>query len=45
MSECNSIECNVIEKIYCQRNRGMILNKAKNYYVNEKKKIKRASKR
>ena len=40
MSEHNSIE-----KTYHQKNRDVILNRAIDYYENDKKKIKRASKR
>ena len=37
MSECNSIECNSVELTYYQRNWDMILNRAKDYYENDKK--------
>ena len=46
MSECNSVECSSIEsdeETYYQRNKDVILKKAKDYYQNEK--IKRSSKR
>ena len=46
MSECNFVECNSIEsyeETYYQRNKDVILKKAKDYYQNEK--IKRSSKR
>ena len=36
MSECNSIECNSVELTYYQRNRDVILNRAKDYYENDK---------
>ena len=39
MCECNSIECNSVEKAYYQRNRGVILNRAKDYYENDKKRL------
>ena len=42
MSECNSIECNSIENTnltYYQKNRDMILNKAKDYYENDKERL------
>ena len=32
MSECNSVECNSIEETYYQKNRDVILNRAKDYY-------------
>ena len=34
-------ECNSIELTYYQRNRDVILNRAKDYYKNDKKKIRR----
>ena len=38
MSECNSIEC---ADLTCyQRNRGVILNRVKNYYENDKERLK-----
>ena len=39
MSECNLIES--ADLIYCQRNRDMILNRAKDYYENCKKRLRR----
>ena len=36
MSECNSDECNSIKLTYYQRNRDVILNRAKDYYENDK---------
>ena len=39
MCECNSIECNSVEKAYYQRNRDVILNRAKDYYENDKKRL------
>ena len=37
MSECNSIECNSVEKTYCKKkqNRDVILNRGKDYYEND----------
>ena len=40
MSECNSVK-----KTYYQTKKDVILNRARDYYENDKKKIKRASKR
>ena len=37
MSECHSVECNSIETTYYQKNRDVILNRAKDYYENDKK--------
>ena len=31
MSECNSVECNSADLTYYQKNRDMILNRAKDY--------------
>ena len=42
MSECNSVECNVIENTnltYYQKNRDVILNKARDYYENDKERL------
>ena len=39
MSEYNSIERNSFEGTYYQKNRDVILNRAKDYYKNDKKKI------
>ena len=39
MSECNSVECNSIKKTYYQRNRDVKLNGAKDYYENDKKRL------
>ena len=36
MTECNSVECNSVELTYYQKNRSMILNRAKGYYENDK---------
>ena len=36
MNECNSAECNSIELPYYQRNWDVILNRAKDYYENDK---------
>ena len=39
ISECNSIECNSNELTYYQRNRDVILNRAKYYYENDKERL------
>ena len=39
MSECNSIECNSVEKTYYQRNREVILDRGRNYYENNKERL------
>ena len=39
MSECNSIECNSDEETYYQKNRDVTLNRAKNYYENDKDRL------
>ena len=39
MSECNSIESNSVELTYYQRNRDVILNRAKDYYENDKQRL------
>ena len=39
MSECNSIESNSVELSYYQRNRDVILNRAKDYYENDKQRL------
>ena len=39
MCECNSIESNSIEKTYHQKNRDVILNRAKDYYENDKERL------
>ena len=39
MSECNSIEST--DLTYYQRNRDVILNRAKNYYETDKERLKR----
>ena len=41
MSECNSVEYNSVELAYYQRNRTVILNRAKDYYENVKKRLRR----
>ena len=41
MSECNSIEC--ADLTYNQRNRDAILNRAKDYYENDKWRLRRQS--
>ena len=40
MSECNSIEYNSSELTYYQRNRDVILNRATDYYENDKERLK-----
>ena len=40
-SECNCIECNPVELTYYQRNRNGILNRAKDYYENDKERLRR----
>ena len=52
MSECNSIECNFVEcnsieniyLTYHQRNRDVILNRAKDYYENNKERLREQAK-
>ena len=39
MSECNSIEC--ADLTYYQKNRDVILNRAKDYYENDKERLRR----
>ena len=39
MSECNSIESNSVELTYYQRNRDVILHRAKDYYENDKQRL------
>ena len=39
MSECNSIEGNSVELTYYQRNRDVILNRAKDYNENDKQRL------
>ena len=39
MCECNSIQCNLVELTYYQRNRDVILSRAKNYYENDKERL------
>ena len=39
MSEYNFIECNSVKTTYYQRNRDMILNRAKDYYKNDKERL------
>ena len=36
MSECNSTECNSVELTCYQKNRNVMLNRAKDYYENDK---------
>ena len=40
MSECNSFECNSIE-LTNQKNRNVILNRAKDYYENDKERLRK----
>ena len=40
MSECNSIECNSIEETH-QNNKDVILNRAKDYYKNDKERFRK----
>ena len=37
MSKCNSVECSFVDSTYYQRNRDVILNRAKDYFENDKK--------
>ena len=39
ISECNSIECNSFEKTYYRINRDVILKRAKDYYDNNKERL------
>ena len=39
MSECNSVRCNSNELTYYQKNRDVILNRAKGYYENDKERV------
>ena len=41
MNECNSAECNSTELTYYQRNRDVILNRAKDYYENDKERLRK----
>ena len=41
MSKCKSFECNSVELTYYQRNRDVVLNRAKDYYENDKERLKR----
>ena len=41
MRECNSAECCSAEITNYQRNRDVILNRAKDYYENDKERLKR----
>ena len=40
MSECNSFECNSIE-LTNRKNRNVILNRAKDYYENDKERLRK----
>ena len=39
MSEWNFVGCNSVDSIYYQRNRDVILNRAKNYFENDKERL------
>ena len=39
MSECNSVTCYSVEQTYYQRNRDVILNRAKDYHKNDKERL------
>ena len=39
MSECNSVEGNPDEETYYHKNRDVILNRAKDYYENDQKRL------
>ena len=39
MNEWNSIECNSVEETYYQKNRYVILNRAKDYYENDEERL------
>ena len=39
MNEYNSIECNSVEETYYQKNRDVILNRGKDYYKNDKERL------
>ena len=39
MSECDSVECNSVDLTYYQRNRHVILNRAKDCYENDKERL------
>ena len=39
MSECNSVDCNSTELTYYKRIRHVILNRAKDYYENDKERL------
>ena len=43
MSECNSVRCNSNELTYYQKNRDVILNRAKGYYENDKERLRTQS--
>ena len=44
MSECNSIEHNSIELTYYKRNPDVILNRVKDYYKNDKERLREQAK-
>ena len=39
INECNSVECNSVDLTYYQRNWYVILNRAKDYYENDKERL------
>ena len=39
MGECNFVECNSVKLTYYQRDWDMILNRAKDYYENDKERF------
>ena len=39
MNDCNSVECNSGDLTYYQRTRDVILNRAKDYYENDKQRL------
>ena len=41
MSESNFIEHNFVEETYYKKNKDVILNRAKNYYKNDKERLKK----
>ena len=45
MSESNSVECSSVELTLYKRNRGVILNRAKDYYANDKERLTRGRRR
>ena len=39
MSGCNSVECNSVDLTYYQKNRCVIVNRAKDHYENDKERL------